>query len=319
MSTNDPHLAEMTVALPEDSALTEEMKEAAGLNEPEPTEEMEEITAVEEVGETYVPSPEQTSNLPPEEMTAVAPINPAGNADTAIAIAAMQEQIASLQGELSAVREQTVQPVKNAQETPGGYPRQYYKRGKFGVEAGWIEVAGGGSTPKGNRNVGQYLTYTGRKGFKALTAYGVVDVASAFYGKPPGSQYIPMLQRGGAKEFPPSQVLAYKWDVKPPIPGLKFPQVEAVKEKVRIFECPEDCGFSLHFLIDDRTSSATCFRHLRTDKGDGTHGYPRPEASMLLKSMGIVIQLGEFAVEAERERAEQLLTPAPVGLPPRDN
>lgn len=41
---------------------------------------------------------------------------------------------------------------------------------------------------------------------------------------------------GGVEEFPASQIIAYRWHLDPPIPGLQFPQLEGME--IEVFECP---------------------------------------------------------------------------------
>jgi len=137
-------------------------------------------------------------------------------------------------------------------------------------------------------------------------------------GKPPGYQFRDILQQGGAKEFPATQVLAYKWHTNPPIPGLKFPQYEAIKNKVLHGACP-DCDFEVCAVPEDAQMPRSFFMHLRARHADGSHGMNRAEALAEMEAQGLPIK-ARFAVqsdalvqEGERRREEareQVATPA---------
>ena len=58
-------------------------------------------------------------------------------------------------------------------------------------------------------------------------------------------------------------------------------------------------------LRDDKEIAAECFRHLRADKGDGRHGYPRQEANLIVEQVGFV-PFAPSAWEAEQKRLQAL-------------
>lgn len=215
----------------------------------------------------------------------------------------MRQQIAKLEAQVQAG------PVGDAGDVvqdagPSGWPWQYYKRPEVegGLMSGWIVAGPGGATPRGQRDAGSYTKYTGGKGFKALTKYGACPVPNS----PVGSRvFITMLENGGAQEFPVAQVVAYKWHVDPPIPGLTFPDYEANKDRVRHFMC-DDCDHEVYFVEDDREVALSCFRHLRNDSKDGRHGMRREEAVMVLRSQGIETPAGRFAAAAAKKEVEGL-------------
>mgnify|MGYP001577636034 CR=1 FL=1 len=233
-----------------------------------------------------------------------APTMPQMTSDMAEMMSRMQKQIDQLQGELAQVRTTGVGGEGDeVKETgPGGFPYQYYKRPKTGPMAGWVVYGPGGATPKGQRDAGSYTKYTGSKGFKALTRYGVCPVPRSTSG---ALVLIPMLERGGAVEFPVAQVVALKWHVSPPIPGLVFPDYEAHKHEVQHFLC-EDCDYEMYFVESDREASSACFRHLRNNSRDGRHNMRREEAVMVLKSQGITPVAGRFAAAAAKKEVEGL-------------
>ncbi|KKN82253.1 hypothetical protein LCGC14_0310660 [marine sediment metagenome] len=200
------------------------------------------------------------------------------------ALAAMQQQIVQLQAELGSLRKVQGDEQKLKEAGQSGMPWQYYKRPDRGLMAGWVTTGPGGAAPgSGRRDVGSYVNY-GSKGFKALTAYGVAPIP---LGKgPPGSDFCPMLENGGAREFPLAQVIAYKWHVDPPISGLTFPSYEDRTDEVGRFIC-EDCDFEMYLMSGDRELSMVCLRHLRRPNRDGSHGYSRKEANSIIAEQGL--------------------------------
>ena len=215
-----------------------------------------------------------------------------GEAQTAEVIARLQTQIDRLEQEVVSVRQRDTSSASGdlADAGPGGYPWQYYKRPARPNDpmSGWIIAGPGGPSPKG-RDVSS-LTLHVNKGHKPITQYGVCLVPSDTHKLGAGGQFISMLKNGGAVEFPVSQILTYKWHIKPPFPGLRFPQVDEAMEKgiVRHFAC-RDCEFELWFLEDDEDTALTAFRHLRSKKqpDDGRHGYAREEAIQIMEKIGV--------------------------------
>jgi len=103
--------------------------------------------------------------------------------------------------------------------------------------------------------------------------------------------FLPLLRKGGAVEFPASQVIAFKWHISPPIKGLKFPQYEAVRETVINFVC-EACGHTLYFLKEAKAVAGENYRaHLMV-----AHKYPFREAAEAIRLSGFTVK--NFASEA---------------------
>jgi hypothetical protein len=115
-----------------------------------------------------------------------------------------------------------------------------------------------------------------------------------------------MLQNGGAREFPASQILAYKWHISPPLEGAVFPEYEKVKDRVKHFVC-DDCDFDTWMLDDDKESGMMCFRHLRQPSDDGRHNYSRREATAVLAEMEIPFSAGRYAALAEDLKRVELM------------
>ena len=128
-----------------------------------------------------------------------------------------------------------------------------------------------------------------------MMAYGVAPIPSDV--PRPGQEFWSMIEKGGAKEFPSSQVLAYRWHQDPPVAGMLFPQYEKVKDTVLDFLC-EECDLELSFLPDDTLAPRACFNHLRN-----THDYPRSEAKASMDAQGIK-NVAPYAIRKEARALE---------------
>lgn len=198
------------------------------------------------------------------------------------ALAARDAEVSALRTELQAIKAGAGQ-AGDAQGA-GGYPWMYWRKGPNWPDVasrGWIGYAPGGPTPAGNRDAGAYNLYL-KKGMQPITKYGYIE--------PPTDpeavrSFLPMLRKGGAAEFPASQVIAFKWHINPPIKGLKFPQYEKVKGEVIHFEC-EACGHTLYFMPTERAVAGENYRaHLMV-----VHKYPFREAAEAIKQSGFTIR-----------------------------
>lgn len=167
-----------------------------------------------------------------------------------------------------------------------GFDWQLYRRPPGGPMGNWIVVGPGGRNSRGQRPAEQYSHYLA-KGFKALEAYGGAPKPTDQFGV---KVFLPMLKRGGAKEFPVSQVLAYKWHLKPPIKGLKFPQLDAIKDKILHALC-EECEWEVFAEPGDRSISRALLFHLRT-----AHQYNRREAALTVRDQGLP-SISRYAIE----------------------
>jgi hypothetical protein len=210
----------------------------------------------------------------------------------------LQAEIAQLRAQVSDIQQAPTGGGAVIDSGPSGYPWQYFKRPSDGDQADWIVYAPGGANERGQRDSGAFVQYM-TKGMKPITGYGNCAPPSAYHSLGPGAPFVPMLERGGAREFPASQVLTYKWHIAPPLEGVVFPQYEAVKDRVRHFEC-EDCDrYDMWMLDDDTETGMACFRHLRSNTEDGRHEYSRREATLILREQGVPFNAGRFAAISE--------------------
>ena len=227
------------------------------------------------------------------------PVKP--EAPTGDLIESLQTQIKALQTEMQNLRKET---IPNEDQGESGLPWQYYKRPELGSHAGYIVYAPGGPGPAGRRELTSFSKYI-TKGFKAITGYGPAPLPSQVYNRP-GAEFIPMLQKGGAREFPIKQILENRWHVNPPVAGVIFPQVEEVRDIVRHFLCRECDAYELWCLETDGEAQGAIFRHLRNQSKDGRHGLSREETAIEMQQQGFAQGIAYNALEAARKRLEDL-------------
>jgi hypothetical protein len=202
------------------------------------------------------------------------------------ALRARDAEVSALREELNQVKAGQGQEsgLLDGQASVGGYPWMFWRKPQTWPDAtsrGWIVCLPGGPTPNGNRDAGSYTLYL-KKGFIPITKYGYVEPPKV----PEGVvQFYPLFRAGGAKEFVASQVIAHKWHVNPPLPGLKFPQYEAIKDTIINFVC-EACGHTLFFMPEDRGLAGEAYRgHLMS-----AHKYPFREAAEAVKNAGLTVR-----------------------------
>lgn len=236
--------------------------------------------------------PATRPELPPEVQQAAG----MGTLDPEVArvMAEMQTTIDALNQRLTKA-EQDSGGDDETEAGAGGYPWQYYQKPNIGPEAGWIVTAPGGGAKGGKRDAGSFAGYVAR-GHRPIMEYGVAPVPSD--APKPGQSFWPMIENGGAKEFPAAQVLAYKWHQEPPIAGITFSQYERVKGTELTFLCDE-CELELSFLPDDELAPRACFTHLRN-----AHDYPRGEAKQAMDAQGIT-NVAPYAIRQEAKALER--------------
>ncbi len=277
-----PTVAEQVEALvpvePEDSA-------------PVPSEDSPEQTPPDKRNRGFTEPPANTPALPPEVQQAAA--TGALDPEVARVIAEMQTTIGNLESRLTKAETETATSGVD-EDGESGFPWQYYAKPDIGPEANWIVSGPGGSAKGGRRNASAYANRSAR-GFRPLMNYGVAPLPSSV--PLPGQPFWSMIEKGGAKEFPASQVLSYRWHQNPPVAGIVFPEYEKVKELVLEFQCDE-CELELSFLPDDQFSPRACFNHLRS-----THDYPRSEAKAAMDAQGIM-NVAPFAIRREAKELE---------------
>lgn len=130
----------------------------------------------------------------------------------------------------------------------------------------------------GDSQSSKQIDYIAR-GWQPLTQFGQItgttyNRQTGEHDPDPASVWGPILRhRDGPGQFPLQQILTYRWYKKPPVRGVRFPQLEGVE--VTEYQCPE---------CDDREyhDVSHLARHLRNQ-----HDYDRLEINQLGKDLGI--------------------------------
>ena len=168
--------------------------------------------------------------------------------------------------------------VREAQAPAGRGLHGYYRKSN-----GWIVT---GPTTKGNRDDFEYMghEFLGRYGqFKNVDDLThEVDTRNA----PWNSYKEPwrvLFQRGGAKEFPIDQIIAYHWHLKPPYRQAEFPQIEGVK--IHDFFCPE-CDNGIFSSTNEREAARMLRQHLMS-RSNEAHNYRVEDLQKLGQEWGI--------------------------------
>lgn len=163
-------------------------------------------------------------------------------------------------------------------------------RGKHGYYRklnGWICV---GPTTPSNRADFEY------KGFTFLPQYGefangtnearaqakaVDDRGNPW--NPAVEQWRLIFQRGGAKEFPIDQIIAFRWHLRPPYREVAFPQLDGVA--IINYPCPE-CEKGVFASTNQREAAEQLRAHL-TCGVNQRHSYTPTDLRELGKELGI--------------------------------
>lgn len=186
-------------------------------------------------------------------------------AATATMQASHNAEIAALRQELAdfKVEAEREGKVSDLNESMGGYPWMYYRIGPtFADERrrGWITIGPGGASPKsGKRDTGSFALYL-KKGFIPITNRGICPVPTHVE---VWKNFVDFVKRGGAEDFPISQIVTYQWHKRNPFAkmGVRFPQVEAVIDRLTSWTC-EYCGYSMDFMPGDPEAGAAYRYHL---------------------------------------------------------
>ena len=180
--------------------------------------------------------------------------------------ASHKAEIAALREEIQSVRVAATDregSVQNLNESAGGYPWMYYRIPMtFPDEGrrGWVTMGPGGASPSsGNRDTGSFNRYL-KKGFIPITKYGLCPVPTSNI---VAQTYEAFVKRGGAAEFPASQIVSYQWHKHNPFAalGVKWTQLEGILDKLSTFTC-EYCGYSLDFMPGDPMVGTAYRQHL---------------------------------------------------------
>ena len=198
----------------------------------------------------------------------------------------------------------TLFPEIREVQAPGGRGLHGYYR-KIN---GWIVTA---PTSKGNREDYEY------KGFQLLNQYGqfknVSDVTHEVDNNGVGwnsfqEPWRLLFQRGGAKEFPIEQIIAYHWHIKPPYREVTFPQLDGVQ--IYDLFCPE-CENGVFSSRNEMEAARMLRQHLMS-KINTAHDYRAEDLLKLGQEWGIDFfsqRVGQRSVRRGGEDEEGTLLP----------
>lgn len=192
--------------------------------------------------------------------------------------------------------------------------------GYWRKDNGWI-ITGNIGTPA-NRS------HFELKGFTALPQYGTFKPGSGDSQAAPnetdvnGAPWNPALepwrmifQKGGAKEFPVAQIIAFQWHIRPPYREVTFPQLAGVD--VYDIPCPECTRI---FSSTNERESALMLRGHLTTKVDPKHSYTVSDLKKLGEEWEIDFESARTKFvkpQARVDEAQSLTAPpaAPVLTP----
>jgi hypothetical protein len=203
--------------------------------------------------------------------------------------------------------------IREAPTAPGRGKHGYYRTAK-----GWIVVA---STTPSNRAGYEF------KGFTFLPQYGEFvngtndprakqnerDARGVSW-NPAVEPWRLIFQKGGVKEFPAEQVIAYRWHVRPPYAEVTFPQLEDIN--VTTYQCPE-CNKGLCASTNPAEAAEQLKTHL-TSGVNGRHKYTPRDLKELEKEWGVRFETSRVSrrpVVVESRSLEQPSSGAPKLTP----
>ena len=148
----------------------------------------------------------------------------------------------------------------------------YYKMGKnFGYRTGWVITAPVWPTYKADMEY-KGLTYLPQYGTFIMTGPGGLRTkdAKGYLWNPADEPWRNILQLGGAKEFPISQIVAFRWHIRQPYREAKFEQLEGVD--IVDYQCPE-CEKVGFFSSADKSEAAEMLRTHLISGINSRHNY----------------------------------------------
>ncbi len=94
-----------------------------------------------------------------------------------------------------------------------------------------------------------------------------------------------IFQKGGAKEFPLEQVIAYHWHIRPPYREVEFPQLRGLD--IVDFECPECTDKLVVFSALTKEEAARQLRIHLTSRINDSHSYSPADVQALGAELGV--------------------------------
>jgi len=168
----------------------------------------------------------------------------------------------------------------------------------YGSQRGWIvQAPAWGSALKNYRGrrftfLEEYGEFVITSGDKQKTDYARIKERDAV-GRPWHTYHEPwrmLFQKGGAKEFPLDQIIAYHWHVLPPYREATFPQLEDFYKHggtITDYECPECDNRIVVFSSQNQREAARMLRIHLTSAINDRHKYSVADLRALGQDWGI--------------------------------
>lgn len=190
------------------------------------------------------------------------------------------------------------------------------KHGYYRLASGWITT---GPTTPSNRSAMEYkgATFLPQYGeFANGTAAGAPQERDArgVAWNPADEPWRMIFQRGGGKEFPADQIIAYRWHVRPPYREVTFPQLDGV----RIFDlqCPE-CDRGLFSSTNENDAAQMLKTHLTTGTNN-RHSYTPSDLRALAQEYNLDFDQRRIGTNAVRSVQVEEPEPVPELTPAED-
>lgn len=180
--------------------------------------------------------------------------------------------------------------IIEAKTPPGRGAHGYYRRKRDG----WILTGGAWPTFKNDMEF-KGLEFLPQLGTFLMTGPGdplTPDHSGRMFNIVAEPWRLIFQSPGGADMFPATQVIAYRWHIRPPYREVKFAQLDGVE--VFDFFCPE-CENGIFSATDEQTAMEQLRIHL-TSRTNDSHAY-RPED---LKTLGSELGIDFFAPRRRR-------------------
>ena len=100
-----------------------------------------------------------------------------------------------------------------------------------------------------------------------------------------------ILLRDGAREFPITQVLAFRWHLRPPYKEIKFPQLDGLS--ITNLDCPE-CDKGIFSSLNPQEAAMMLKQHL-TSQINAQHKYTPTDLRELAREWGLDFDSGRLS------------------------
>ena len=214
--------------------------------------------------------------------------------------------------------------VREVKAPPGRGLHGYYRRGSNRLydgspdpRAGWLIIAPTHNTFRDDLEYKGCVFLRQYGQFRSGTTGGAPREQDARGNpwNPAMEQWRLLFQRGGAHEFPISQIIAYHWHLVPPYREAEFPQL--ADKAITDFQCPE-CERPTYFSSLSEREAAEQLRNHLMSKVNARHSYGLKDIMEIGAQWGINFGLAGVGKKPVRVKAVPVAADAPsLVLPPQ--